>query len=70
MDENIVKLSYLLNQSSNFDVLLDSESLEPYKATLFYEKRKKEKNSERLSVIKNYNFYDRQTYIHMDIATL
>ena len=31
---------------------------------------KKEENPDTLAVIDNYNFYDRQTDIHTDMATL
>ena len=52
-----------MNQSCNFDVLLDLDSLEPYVPTLFEQERQKLK---LLAVIDNYNFYDRHTDTQTD----
>ena len=61
-EEKNVKIVYFSNQSCNFDILLDLESLIPYLPTLFTEK---EKNFYWLAVIDIY-FYA-HTYIHTDI---
>ena len=47
-----------MNQSCNFNVLLDFESSEPYVPILFYEERLKPDN---LAIIKN---YDTHTHTH------
>ena len=49
-----------MNQSCNFDVLLDVESLEPYITTLFHRV---------FVVINRCNFYDAHTDRHLDIQT-
>ena len=47
-----------MNQSCNFDVLLDLDFLELYKPIYFM---KKDKKPDTLAVLDNYNFFDIQT---------